>query len=924
MLTLLVSSVQCDLLAQTTEQKYVRSLVDSVRHLSFKKPKRAMKHAVEVEQIAQQIQWDSMGLFSLEKQYVITGLLLKEDTLASEILSRFDRLLEKSKANLPSNVVRAFQHQRKINHANYLHSMGKELAALGSVQSVFVELDSNFQTYNDTANYKQACAVLQEIYKARGDLTQAIFYLNKGMKVQETIYDQLKLGDLLFDNRAYEKAERYYLNAYQQPKTKSNTFFLTMAVSGLTQTYLEREAFTEALELVQDVKSYLLKRNQQPFNISLLAGQIHLAKGAYGSAMRETQQGLQWVKGRYKSDRPHYQYARFTKLLGDIAFARGDEDGALLYYELTLQHLIPDFVDKTPSLAQIDHEKEVLEVLSQKLQVLRHLESGQIQISIDFVETLSLSTALLDQIRRGYIADRDKQFLLDQTYAVYAAGIGYYEERQAITEAFDLYQSSRAVVLTENVLTRRAELHPNVDQELVADIRRVRKEAMQILSALERTTDTQEKESFRGQLAELKMQQKQLRMQLERQSAWPGITHSSEHLSVADIKSQLLEPNQGLLQYFAADSTLYAFLIHPLINEVQLFALPYSEQLQQDIQAYNQQLMEKKPFREDAYALYQQLIAPIFAEQSLPEKLVLMADGDLDYLPFQTLLTRPAATDASTRQLAFLCHETAVTENFSLELMASRHRQQASASIIHQDAFLVYAPEYDATLGPGLDRDQSNASLPGAQREANYLQEHYGATIYRNPDATMEHFVDHCPSAELIVFTGHAKDEREKPDASHLRFLDNQMLTQAQIYQLNLSAKLVILSACQTGTGEFMRGEGLLSLARSFAYAGANSVLSTLWEVKDGQTQKFMTFLMPELAKGHPIDESFQAAQRAYLSSPDIELDDLHPYYWAAFQITGSNDPIKLDKVLPWWQSKFLLLGVLGLLGFLGFFWWRS
>jgi CHAT domain-containing protein len=100
------------------------------------------------------------------------------------------------------------------------------------------------------------------------------------------------------------------------------------------------------------------------------------------------------------------------------------------------------------------------------------------------------------------------------------------------------------------------------------------------------------------------------------------------------------------------------------------------------------------------------------------------------------------------------------------------------------------------------------------------------------------------------------------------------------VYNLSLNADLVVLSACEAGIGQLQRGEGIISLSRAFAYAGAKGIVTTLWSVNDESTKDFMLAFYRHLQK-MPRAEALHQARLEFLNKRTGE--QAHPYYWAGF-----------------------------------------
>ena len=126
------------------------------------------------------------------------------------------------------------------------------------------------------------------------------------------------------------------------------------------------------------------------------------------------------------------------------------------------------------------------------------------------------------------------------------------------------------------------------------------------------------------------------------------------------------------------------------------------------------------------------------------------------------------------------------------------------------------------------------------------------------------------------------------------------MVNAADIYGSSISSKMVVLSSCESGTGELKKGEGVMSLSRAFTYAGAASTVVSLWEVPDKETAKVMTLFYQHLKQGKAKDVALRDAKLEYLDTTEDTLLK-HPYYWAGFVVTGDTSPLFSKTMNPWW-----------------------
>lgn len=211
---------------------------------------------------------------------------------------------------------------------------------------------------------------------------------------------------------------------------------------------------------------------------------------------------------------------------------------------------------------------------------------------------------------------------------------------------------------------------------------------------------------------------------------------------------------------------------------------------------------------------------------------------------------------------------------------------------------LTRSPEFD--LLPGIDKEQEGIASIIPINIYNFGTKNGLSLNLSNNRGQLVHFASHA-------FTNH-----EYPFLSHLlisntgKFEENAF-NAYEIMNSDLSAELVFLSACNTGIGKYQEGEGIQSLAYSFLYAGAKSVIMTQWKIPDETTPEIVIEFYKNLKKGQRKSEALRNAKLTYLESQEDPLKR-HPYYWAGFVLIGDDSPIEFEEEAPWW---YWLVGVL-------------
>ncbi len=189
--------------------------------------------------------------------------------------------------------------------------------------------------------------------------------------------------------------------------------------------------------------------------------------------------------------------------------------------------------------------------------------------------------------------------------------------------------------------------------------------------------------------------------------------------------------------------------------------------------------------------------------------------------------------------------------------------------------------------------------LPETEREAVAVARLYGSTPLIGEQATEERLRQRIETAQVIHLATHGYLHPVRPMSSGLLLTvpekepepgetNNDGALQAwEIYsQLKLKAELVVLSGCETGRGQEVKGEGLVGLTRALQYAGARSIVASQWKVADQSTAKLMVAFHRSLRQGVPKDEALRKAMALVRENPATS----HPYYWAPFILVGNSD----------------------------------
>jgi len=200
-----------------------------------------------------------------------------------------------------------------------------------------------------------------------------------------------------------------------------------------------------------------------------------------------------------------------------------------------------------------------------------------------------------------------------------------------------------------------------------------------------------------------------------------------------------------------------------------------------------------------------------------------------------------------------------------------------------------------------------------------YLDRKVRTKSFSGKEATEKQFREYCGKYDILHLAMHTLINDSLPMLSRLAFYQESndsinndgWLTTADIYYLHLRAKMVVLSACKSGSGNLKTGEGIISLARGFSYAGCPSVLMSLWDVEDRSATRIMKTYYRNLRLGKTKDRALQEAKISYLKEADPMTS--HPHLWMGMITIGNPEPLFHGK------EKYFLILIVIILFYLAF-----
>jgi len=690
-------------------------------------------------------------------------------------------------------------------------------------------------------------------------------------------------------------------------------------------------------------------------------GILHTLKPDLDAATEALNKGLAICEQVHSPNHPFK--ARLYANLAEVVFLRGNLDQSLIY--LTYASEILGYHKSSPhKFSEVSEQLTLQRILKRVGSIYRkqYLETGDSTYLEQLLQHYEIAIAHSDYIQRYSPAQANRRFYWEESCIFFEAAIEAHllkARRLSLRQAFTLAEKTKARQLAEQVQLSLHETSFGLpdslrqrEHRLNVDLAYYEKKAYQEEFDSEAPNDSLLR-SYRDRIFSLKEQRDALIERFRRDYPdYYRLRYSQAVIDVAGVQDSLLRADhEALLEYFVGDSAIYAFLLRrdtlvvrkierdfPLEQWVEelrcgLFAGRVSEPRCAPLSPDSAQAL----YARRAHALYQKLVAPLDSLLPKDGHLTLVPDGVLGYLPFEALLRQaPIAKEDFFAYDYWLRHHRisyAYSATLQQYMRAKRHRQAPQPTV------LAVAPRFDGEPDSGfyasrfIDPDLRRGHLTRLDYnddEVRRIGQFVRADTLTGTAATREAFLAQASGHRVLHLATHGKANDQAGDNSFLAFYASPqdsaaepLLYNRELYHLTLNADLVVLSACETGIGELQRGEGIISLARGFSYAGAKSIVTSLWSVNDQATQVLMTQFYQGLCAGLPKHEALRQAKLRLLRSDNAALRS--PLYWAAFIPIGDMAPVELPAASEGsgWRWGLLLLVLLALGGGVWYAGWR-
>ncbi len=798
------------------------------------------------------------------------------------------------------------------------------------------------------SKYEEAIALnlLGGAFKTTGDFDKALDYYKKSLQLREEINDKLLIGNSLNNiGLVYcKKGElvqglSFFHKSLKKRYEINDKPGIAQTLNNIGVVYKIKGQYDSAFQYLE--KSLEIKRTIG--DKELIASSLNNLGELYS------------INDNFKKSSDYFKEAlrlrietddRVGIVLSSIGIASltmnyGMQYKSLEYIQSALMLVTDNFNDTNVLVnPEIDivYDLNIIKLFGLKADLLRNLYNNnnrKLEYLTASLNTYELIIKILGNIRKFYTGENSKLFLLNNSRKYYEDAIEIVLELLQITgdekyksQAFGYAEQSKANILADRIRENEAKVFAKIPDSILTREKLLKIKIAEIREKIYSTGNKKDagwNKQKEIEIFNLKFELNSLIKKIEKDfPSYYKIKYSEQVMKVPEIQS-VLSDNNVILEYFLTQSKLFTFIISK--NRFNVIRLSvdsvffnrvgnFYKLLSATAENVNKNELTKT-YIQTSYYLYRILIQPVQINYKQKD-LIIIPDGILSFIPFEALVTETGENGkTSYKELPYLILKNSATYNYSSLLYAKAMMKDSSTGckglLAYAASFKKSNYQYDRkTINRMRTRNSDMAELIGVIDEVENISEIIDGDIFIDKQATECSFKTSAADYCVIHLATHGIIDNENPMFSHLVFEDDSVckedgnLYTYELFNMRLNADLAVLSACKTGFGKLHKGEGMMTMARGFLYAGVPSLVISLWNVNDFSTGILMTSFYKYLEQGKDKNEALRYAKLDFINNSDEVL--ANPFFWADFIQIGNTKPLKIHKKHNWITYTGLLL----------------
>ncbi len=598
------------------------------------------------------------------------------------------------------------------------------------------------------------------------------------------------------------------------------------------------------------------------------------------------------------------------------------------YYDSALHTAWPDY-DLKESIAddpdKIPYGKELLSALIEQGNTYNaEAEKSSAYLMLEnALNSYTLASAVIEKLKADYGIEESELMITERSYEVnknaVLTAIKLYNQTKNpdfIESAFQFTERNKAGILDEAIAESEAGNFAGIPDSLIGEEKELQADLFLYGTKLKEARELNNKkamDSNRLLLSESRRKYDDLLKSMEKNfSSYYKLKHPGQ-LSFTNEIRKLLPEDAAVVEYFTGDTTVTIFVLTK--NSVDAVIVNCDSQFFTEVRKFRISLQKLNyvNYLASASDLYSKLIEP--AKSFLKDKvrLYIIPDYLFSYLPFEALLTKrpPTPFNGQFIHLPYLINEYNISYHYSAKLLSEALLKKDNSRM----SFAGFAPVFSDDkidinqIASVIDTNLINynplrpisisgkkyASLPETETEVKSISElfreyDYRSDIYIDKASTLSEVEsDKMKGYKFIQLATHGFLNEEHPGLSGLVFhnsgdsADDGILHAGEIYKMNLNADLLVLSACESGLGKVVKGDGILALVRSFLYTGANNIVVSLWQAAGKSTSVLMTNFYKNILEGMDYSSALRKAKLDMIQEGQYS----YPLDWSPFVLIG-------------------------------------
>lgn len=695
------------------------------------------------------------------------------------------------------------------------------------------------------------------------------------------------------------KAESYYKLAI-----KTRIEFHGVNTPLLAREYMSYSIFLKRIGRVKEGLGYITKA-------------LSLYKNSFPEKSRENSQAYAWLGTFYlDGNQPEKALDCFQRSIVCAMEGFGDYNFAV-----------------NPDLSGTYFGPELIEALKYKAIALdslfRKKPGGDLEILKNEYDTYDLVLQAIHKQRTSFPELNSKLLVSGNERNTYIEAVGAAFQLFRHTgnptyksKAFEYAEKGRSAILLTSLKEKQAMSYGGLPDSLIdketSYNQRIEKYQGMLVEERQKTgPDPQVIKEIENKIFLLRNEQNNLIASFERKfPQYYQLKYSDKILGVNTIQKRLGEKD-ALLEYAVTNRNILIFVITK--NKFDIVPVSRTPAFDESVKSLNNYLREVsfisqdrdiyQEFLSSGNYLYNNLIKPV-SPLIRGKELIIVPDETLSSIPFEVLLTSQADPMQEFSTLPYLIEQYPIGYAYSANLLFFNYKRQIPEKV----RLAAFSPDYNMIVRGGLNEPYLRP-LKFAREEAKTASEFFRGRVFDGEEATETNFKEVADKFDILHLAMHAIMDNENPMYSKLAFTreedkkEDGFLNTYELFNMKLKARMVVLSACNTGAGTLQKGEGIMSLARGFYYAGCPDVVMTLWPVEDRMSTQLIKDFYTYLSKGMNKIEALRLAKLNLIRSSDPLRS--HPFFWAGYVNIGDNSPvISIPKKKPTGMMWALTIGI--------------